>query len=144
MALVILFQPIETFEQFDCLTWEKHYNILMSNVNKEILIKANEAITNGDNEGFLKYCTEDTEWHFVGDQILRGKDAVRSWMKKNYVEPPKFNVENLVSEGDFVIAMGSIAVKNESGQITSNSYCDVWKFRDNKIDKLKAFVIEDI
>ena len=38
--------------------------------NKEILLKANEAISNGDHEAFLSYCTEDSKWTFVGDQVL--------------------------------------------------------------------------
>ncbi|MGS2762975.1 nuclear transport factor 2 family protein [Sinomicrobium sp. M5D2P9] len=45
--------------------------------NKEILAKANKAVTAGDYEGFLAFCTEDTRWTFVGDIILEGKEAVR-------------------------------------------------------------------
>ena len=48
----------------------------MNGNNKIILEKANEAVTNGDNEGFLSFCTDDTEWTFVGDKTLCGKEAV--------------------------------------------------------------------
>ena len=72
--------------------------------NKAILEKANAAITDGDNERFLSLCTEDTDWTFIGDKTLRGKDAVRQWMAKTYLETPKFIVENLIAEGDFVTA----------------------------------------
>jgi len=110
--------------------------------NKEILEKANSAVTNGDNEGFLSFCTEDTEWTFVGEQTLSGKEAVRQYMKKAYVEPPKFMIENLIAEGDYVTAVGKISLKGEDGNMTDYSYCDVWKFRDGKMAELKAFVIE--
>jgi len=110
--------------------------------NKEILEKANSAVTNGDNEGFLSFCTEDTEWTFVGEQILRGKEAVRQYMKKAYVEPPKFMIENLIAEGDYVTAVGKISLKGEDGKTVNYAYCDVWKFRDGKMSQLKAFVIE--
>ena len=73
----------------------------MAEYNKAILDKANEAITKGDNEGFLSFCTDDTEWTFVGDQTLKGKEAVRRYMATAYIEPPKFMVENLISGGDF-------------------------------------------
>ena len=63
--------------------------------NKEILKKANLAITQGDNEGFLAFCTDDTEWAFTGEKTLKGKEAVRNWMKTTYKEPPNFEVENL-------------------------------------------------
>lgn len=60
--------------------------------NKNILIEANGLITKGDNEGFLDFCTDDIVWDFVGDRVLRGKNAIRAYMKEVYVEPPVFNV----------------------------------------------------
>ncbi len=113
----------------------------MVGYNKEILKKANKAVSEGDNEGFLSFCTEDTEWTFVGEQTLQGKEAVRQYMAKAYIEPPKFMVENLIAENDFVTAIGKISMKDESGKMTHYSYCDVWRFRDGKMAELKAFVI---
>jgi ketosteroid isomerase-like protein len=110
--------------------------------NKSILEKANAAITKGDNEGFLMFCTEDTHWTFMGDKILRGKEAVRKWMATTYKEPPGFMVSNLIAEGDFVIAIGEIEMKDEDGKMVHSSYCDVWRFRDGKMAELKAFVVE--
>jgi uncharacterized protein len=110
--------------------------------NKAILEKANAAVSEGDNEGFLAFCTNDTEWTFVGDQILRGKEAVRQYMATAYVEPPKFMVENMIAEGEFVTAIGKISMKNEKGRMADYSYCDVWRFRDGRMAGLKAFVIE--
>lgn len=110
--------------------------------HKTILEKANAAITRGDNEGFLSFCTDDTEWTFVGDKTLRGKEAVRQYMVKAYAEPPKFRVENLIAEGEFVTALGKISMKNEDGRLVDYSYCDVWRFQDGKMAELKAFVIE--
>ncbi|CCH53588.1 hypothetical protein BN8_02695 [Fibrisoma limi BUZ 3] len=114
----------------------------MSETNKETLIKANAAISAGDNEGFLVHCTDDTEWVFVGDRTLHGKEAVRQWMETTYVEPPTFMVDNLIAEGDFVTALGIISLEDENGQIADYQYCDVWQFRDGKMAALKAFVIK--
>lgn len=114
----------------------------MSENNKAILEKANAAVTKGDNEGFLSYCTEDTQWVFIGDKTLQGKEAVRNYMTTAYKEPPTFMVENLVAEGDFLTVTGTIAMKNEHGVVVNYSYCDVWRFRDGKMAELKAFVIE--
>lgn len=105
--------------------------------NKAILNEANAAITRGDNEGFLKHCSDDTEWIFVGDRTLRGKVAVREYMAATYLEPPKFTVHNLIAEGDFVTVIGEITLNN-----VHYIYCDVWRFRDGKMVELKAFVIE--
>ncbi|WP_073226122.1 nuclear transport factor 2 family protein [Pedobacter caeni] len=110
--------------------------------NKAVLEKANAAITEGDHEGFLSFCTEDTEWAFVGDKTLHGKEAVRQYMAKEYLEPPNFMVEHLIAEGDFVTAIGKIRMKNKDGETVVYAYCDVWRFRDGKMAELKAFVIE--
>ncbi|AMM51818.1 ketosteroid isomerase [Rufibacter sp. DG15C] len=114
----------------------------MAEENKKILEKANAAITKGDNEGFLAFCTDDTAWTFVGDQILLGKEAVRRYIASAYLEPPKFMVENLIAEGDYVTALGKIRLKDTDGQMAEYSYCDVWRFRDGKMAELKAFVIK--
>lgn len=111
--------------------------------NKEILEKANAAVKAGENEVFLSYCTEDTKWIFVGDITLNGKEAVRKYMKVAYAEPPQFTIELMIEEGDFVTQMGKITLKDENGNMTAYSACDVLKFRDGKITELKAFVIKN-
>ncbi len=110
--------------------------------NKAILEKANAAITEGNHEGFLSFCTDDTEWTFVGDQTLHGKEAVRQYMAKAYAEPPTFIVEKLIAEAEFVTATGKISMKDEHGKMIDYAYCDVWRFRDGKMAELTAFVIE--
>jgi ketosteroid isomerase-like protein len=116
----------------------------MSGKNKAILEKANAAITKGDYEGFLSFCADGTEWNFVGDKILRGKEAVRQWMVTTYTEPPRFKVSNLIAEGDFVTAVGKITLKDEKGSDAEYTYCDVWRFRDDKMVELMAFVIKSV
>ena len=114
----------------------------MSEQNKAILEKGNAAIAEGNNEGFLSFCTDDTVWTFVGDKTLQGKEAVRQWMATEYVEPPENTVANLIAEGDFLTALGEITVKDENGQAAHYAYCDVWRFRGDEIVELKAFVIK--
>ena len=109
----------------------------MSEQNKATLEKANLAITQGEYEEFLAHCTDDTEWTFVGDKVLKGREAVRKYMAEVYKEPPKFNVANLIAEGDYVTALGEITMGS-----VDYSYCDVWRFRDGKMAELKAFVIK--
>jgi len=114
----------------------------MSEKNKTTLKKANAAISAGDHEGFLVHCTEDTKWEFVGEQTLKGKKAVRRWMKTAYVEPPRFKVARLIDGEDFVVALGEITLKNAAGRAARHSYCDVWRFRRGKLAELRAFVVK--
>jgi len=114
----------------------------MSEKNKTVLLEANAAISKLDFEGFLKFCTDDVKWTMVGEQTIEGKEAVRSWMKKTYVEAPDFDAKRLIAEGDWLAALGEISVKDKDGKVTRSSYCDVWRFRDGKMAELKAYVVE--
>jgi uncharacterized protein len=114
----------------------------MSDKNKAILEEANAAVAEGNNEGFLSCCADDTEWTFVGDKTLKGKEAVRQYMATTYIEPPKFTVTDLIAEDDVVTALGDITLKDEDGTAVHYSYCDVWRFRGDKIIELRAFVIK--
>ena len=109
--------------------------------NKKTLELANAAVTRGDHEAFLSYCTEDTKWDFVGEQVLEGKESVRRYMAETYIEPPQFKVERLIAEGDMLAAIGKISLKDKHGKMASYSYCDVWNFRDGKMHELSAYVV---
>ncbi|WP_221393793.1 nuclear transport factor 2 family protein [Dyadobacter sp. NIV53] len=113
----------------------------MSDRNKIILQKGNAEISEGNYEGFLSLCSEDTEWTFVGDTVLKGKEAVRQWMAKTYIKPPKVTVTILISEGDFLTATGDVTVTDKEGKETRNAYCDIWRFRGEELVELTAFVI---
>lgn len=110
--------------------------------NTEILHKANAFVSKGDNESFLTYCTENTKWVFVGERTLHGKEEVRAYMEEFYQEPPVFNVEQSVEEGDYLMVTGEIRLKNKEGKYEDFDYCDIWRFENGKIAELKAFVIE--
>ncbi|PZR30081.1 MAG: ketosteroid isomerase [Citrobacter freundii] len=110
--------------------------------NRSILEKANAAIANGDHETFLSYCTDNTEWTFVGDRTLRGKEAVRAYMAETYVVPPDVTTDQFISEGDLLTVTGEITLTERNGKTTDYWYCDIWRFEDGKMASVKAFVIE--
>lgn len=59
--------------------------------NKAILEKANAAVSSGDNEGFLSFCTDDTKWTFVGDKPCKeSKQFANIWQQ---------NILNLQNSG---------------------------------------------
>jgi uncharacterized protein len=112
-----------------------------SETHKQVLQAANWAISKRDFEGFLKHCTEETQWHLIGDRTLSGKDMVRKWMAETYQEPPHFEIKHLISEGDWLTALGEIMSKDDEGNEVRYAYCDVWRFEDDKFAELRAFVI---
>ena len=109
--------------------------------SKAILMEANAHVQKGDYEAFLRYCTDDTRWEFVGDTVLGGKEAVRAYMREAYAYPPEFDVDVLIAEGDFVTAVGHISLRDSKGKVTRYAYCDVWTLRDGKLAGLRAYVV---
>lgn len=108
---------------------------------KEVLQLANTALLDGDFEGFLRFCTDDTVWNFVGDRTLEGKAAVRDYMHATYGGPPEFEIHQMIEEGDVLTAVGEITLQDETGAAIRYAACDIWRFRDGKMAELRAFVI---
>ena len=111
----------------------------MSARHKAIVEAVNEAFRRTDIEGFLAYCADDFVWTIVGDAPIRGKDALRTMMGDGPGEPPVFTVHTLVADGDVVVAHGDMTMK-ESGADVPYAFCDVWRFRDDRLVALDAFV----
>lgn len=118
----------------------------MSEENKEIVRKVNEAFREGNFEGFLEFCAEDVEWTFIGDQSVKGRENIRQWMAsmgKENSEPPQFTViDPIIAEGDYVTTLGDMSMKDKDGKTGQYSYCDVYRFNAGKIVELKSFVVK--
>ena len=114
----------------------------MSAKIKEIVEKIDAAFAENNVEGFLSFCADDVEWTMVGDRTVKGKEAIRSWMASMGSEPPNFSPAGIIAEGDFVSAYGNMVLKDKSGEAVQYSYCDIYRFRGDKIIELKSFVIK--
>lgn len=114
----------------------------MSERNKAVLMEANAAIDRGETEAFLSHCTDDLQWMAVGEMTMSGKEAVRRWMATAYLTPPKYTVDEIIAEGDSLVAIGEIMAKDKDGRTVPHLYCDVWRLRSGKLAELRAFVIK--
>ncbi len=113
----------------------------MSERNKAIIQKVNDAFARNDVEAFLSHCADEFEWTMVGDKPIKGKDGIRQFMAKAPAQPPQFTVNTVIADGDYVTAIGDMTM-NENGQVVPYAYCDVWRFKGDRIVELKAFVIK--
>jgi uncharacterized protein len=57
-------------------------------------------------------------------------------------EPPVFTVATLIGEGDLVMAQGDMTMNEKERKAVPYSYCDIYRFRGDKIVELKSFVIK--
>ena len=114
----------------------------MSVKNKEIVEKVNASFAEGGMEGFLSFCADDVVWTMVGNKTVKGKQGIREWMASMDMEPPKFTVDNIIAEGDFVTAYGNMTMKEKDGKTAPYAYCDIYRFRDGKIAELNSYVVK--
>ena len=110
--------------------------------NKEIVEKVNASFAAGGAEGFLSLCADDVVWTMVGSKTTKGKRAIREWLASMDTEPPRFTVDNVIGEGDFVTAYGDMTMKDKDGKVVPYAYCDIYRFRNGKIVELSSFVIK--
>ncbi len=115
----------------------------MSDKNKEIVKKANALLAEGKSEEFLLLCAEDVEWTLLAEiaSTMMGREAIRKFMASSQgSEPPKFTVDKVIAEGEFVVANGDMTMKDKDGKTVPYAYCDIYSFSDGKIAKLRTFV----
>ncbi len=112
---------------------------------KKIVEKAEDAFAHNKPGDFLLLCDEEIEWRMVGEKTLKGKSGALKWMEMGMAnisyEPPKIKLTNVIEENQFVTAHGEMEIKKKNGEISKYSYCDIYRFRDDKIVGLTSFVI---
>lgn len=114
----------------------------MSTKNKQIVEKINDSFAKGNTEGFLENCADNVVWRMIGDKTFTGKNAIREFMASmEGTEPPKFTVDNTIAEGDSVVSYGDMTM-TEKGKTTPYSYCDVYRFKGDKIAELTSYVVK--
>ena len=50
----------------------------------------------------------------------------------------KFEVNHLISEGDWLTALGEITSKDDEGNEVRYAYCDVWRFEGDKLARVQT------
>ena len=48
----------------------------------------------------------------------------------------------LIADGDLVMAQGDMTMTDEDREVVPYSYCDIYRFRGDKIAELKSYVIK--
>ena len=115
----------------------------MSEKNKEIVEKINQAFTKGNTEGFLEHCADDVVWTMEGEKTTSGKAEIREWMSQmEGSEPPKFTVDKTIAEGDTVACFGEMSMNQPPEAAGDYSYCDVYTFSGDKVKELRSFVVK--
>ena len=111
--------------------------------NKEIVEKVNAAFEANKPEVFLDFCSDNINWDMAGDEVRTGKASIREFMASmgSDMEPPTINVTAIISDGDSAACYGDMTM-NEKGTENTYSFCDIYRFADDKIIELSSFVVK--
>ena len=112
-------------------------NTAVASTHKRVVEQANAAFARDEMEAFLELCTDNVEWTMVGESTVKGKRAIREWLKSMDPGTPKIKVERIVADDDTAVACGSFVMKD-----VPYDFCDVYRFEGDRIASLKAFVIK--
>ena len=110
---------------------------------KEIVKRLNTVIRENDLEAFLSFFTDDVQWTKVGDKSAKGKEALgRLIQSLGDAQPPStIAFDAMIAEGDTVAAYGTLTIHVQDGKTIVQDFCDIYRFRGDKIFELKAFII---
>lgn len=115
----------------------------MSQENKRLVEKLNEAWTTGENETIFHHYADGIVWTIEGETTLVGLQAVREFMSRSEGhEPPKLTVDKIVAEGDSVICYGEMTMDGAPDCAGIYSFCDVYTFSGGKVNELRSFVVK--
>ncbi len=115
----------------------------MSEDNKELIQKINEAFAKGDTEYLSAFLTDDTRWNIIGISTVIGKSNILKALEMQELETfPDITVNNVVAEGESVVVESTGKAIRKSGTTYRASYCDVYRLQDGKIKEFTTYVIE--
>lgn len=86
--------------------------------NRNIFIKANKALAEGNYKEFITHCRDDIKWENVGRETFNGKAELLDYICSVYTGLT-FKTENYIKENDFIIELGQITSRGDEAK-TSN------------------------
>jgi ketosteroid isomerase-like protein len=109
--------------------------------NKQVVRGAYEAMAAGDGRGFLGVLAPDIELHEPAclpyGGVYRGPGEVIAFLQQAaaFVAPGKLAVEQLVAEGDTVVAILTLGLRDGSEALVT----EIWRLVDGKAAELRVF-----
>ncbi len=116
--------------------------------NKQTIRHNFEQLAVGNGEPLMNSLAEDIEWTIIGQTVLsktfKGKPAVieflttfRAALVDGHI---RIQVDNLLADGDFVVAQGRGEAMTKRGVAYNNTYCWVYRFGNDKIQAITEYL----
>lgn len=105
---------------------------------EEFIRDFNEAFSKNNLEFILNNMSEDIVWNFIGEKVVKGKEAVRDFMKPmSKVETLELELLEIITHGRTAAANGRMKIKEASGEIKNFGFADFYVFDGLKMPKVK-------
>lgn len=113
----------------------------MKTINNQLLIKVSVEFTKGNLEFAGAYLADNIKWNILGENSITGKEQVLEVSKMLQLESfPVITIKNVVAEGDYVVIESTGRAKTKSGKPYNQTYCDVFKFQDEKLQGITTYL----
>jgi ketosteroid isomerase-like protein len=110
--------------------------------NKNTVNKYMEGFNESDHEKILSCLTDDVIWDMPGFFHLEGKEQFDGEIENDaFTGKPVITIARLVEEGNIVMAEGAVQAKMKNGGLLDAVFCDVFHFRQGKIEKLTSYLM---
>jgi ketosteroid isomerase-like protein len=116
---------------------------MSTETNKEIIEKVNAAFEQNNPDVFLEYCSDDVKWEMAGGEVQNGKESIRKFMSGMGGDHKltALTTRDVIAEGDRAACFGDMTM-DEKGESTDYSYCDAYRFANDKIVELRSYVVK--
>lgn len=119
-----------------------------TNENKRLVLDFYEAGARGDMEACFAMLADDVVWTNIGSTRFSGTYAGKPNLAENLLGPLfgqlkagiASEVEQLVAEGDTVVARTSGTAETLDGKPYNNTYCQVITVRDGRIAAVTEYM----
>ncbi|HEY4612843.1 MAG TPA: nuclear transport factor 2 family protein [Bacteroidota bacterium] len=110
--------------------------------NKKVVETYMDGFRTTDHGKILSCLTDDVVWDMPGFFHHEGKEAFDKEIENpNADGNPSIAIVRLVEEGNVVVAEGTVTANMKGGALLDAVFCDVFHFRDGKINKLTTYLM---
>src|SRR5688572_10720334 len=116
--------------------------------NKQLIRQAFEAMGRSDIAPLVDLMTDDFAWAIEGrsrfSRRFEGKAVVKQDLLRPLFEafatPYRFEIDEMIAEGDRVVVLGKGAVRTKWGMDYNNSYCFVARMAGGRLVELREYL----
>ena len=113
-----------------------------TSINKGVVERYVDGFRKGNHQVILSCLTDDVTWEMPGYFALSGKVAFDNEIENDASEGhPELNITRLIEEDDTVVAVGTVRVALKAGGVLDAMFCDVFDFKNGKIQRLVTYQV---